>query len=86
VQKFRLHPGAIYEQVRSPSFDPYVPAPRVAMTNEHKTERSPSGGFVAFWRNQAIYEKGRMKKFPAEEDARAFLARCDAAGKIIHED
>jgi hypothetical protein len=55
------------------------------MTNEHRIERSPSGGYIAFWRNQAIYEKGRMRKFPTEEAARAFLARCDAAGKIIHE-
>jgi hypothetical protein len=55
------------------------------MTNEHWIERSPSGGYIAFWRNQAIYEKGRMRKFPTEKAARAFLARCDAAGKIIHE-
>jgi len=26
-----------------------------------------------------------MRKFPTEEAARVFLARCDAAGKIIHE-
>jgi hypothetical protein len=52
---------------------------------EHKVERSPSGGFIAFWRNQAVYEKGRVKKFPSEEEACAFLARCDAAGKIIHQ-
>jgi hypothetical protein len=55
------------------------------MTDQHRIERSPSGGFIAFWQNQAIYEKGRMRKVPTEKDARAFLVRCDAAGKIIHE-
>jgi hypothetical protein len=54
------------------------------VSKEHKIERSLSGGYVAFWRERPIYEKGRMKKFPTEEDARAFLAQCDEAGKIIH--
>jgi hypothetical protein len=58
--------------------------PKSDMSKEHKIERSPSGGYVAFWRDRPIYEKGHMKKFPTEEDARAFLARCDEAGKIIH--
>jgi hypothetical protein len=51
----------------------------------HKIEPSASGGFIAFWENRAIYTKGYMRKFPTEVAARAFLARCDAAGKIIHE-
>ena len=51
----------------------------------HRVERSASGGFVAFWQNKAIYEKGHMRKFPTAEAARLFLARCDTAGKIIHE-
>ena len=58
--------------------------PKEEMSKEHEIERSPSGGYVAFWRDRPIYEKGRMKKFPTEEDARAFLAQCDEAGKIIH--
>jgi hypothetical protein len=53
---------------------------------EHRIERSPSGGFIAIWRSQPIYEKGRMKKFSSEDDARVYLARCDLAGKIIHDD
>jgi hypothetical protein len=55
------------------------------MFEEHRIELSPSGGFIAFWRNQAIYQNGRMRKFATEEAARAFLARCDRAGKIVHE-
>jgi hypothetical protein len=55
------------------------------LTDQHRIEQSPSGRFIAFWRNQAIYQKGRVGKFPTEEAARLFLARCDAAGKIIHE-
>jgi hypothetical protein len=55
------------------------------MLKEHRIERSPSGGFIAFWRDRAIFQNGRMRKFPTEEAARAFLARCDAAGRIVHE-
>jgi hypothetical protein len=60
-----------------------------AMTDEIKNtnsrvERSASGGFVAVWRGQVVYENGRVKKFEAEKDARAHLDRCDAAGKIVH--
>jgi hypothetical protein len=56
-----------------------------AMPQENRIERSASGGFIAFWRNLAIYQNGRMRKFATEEAARSFLARCDAAGKIVHE-
>jgi hypothetical protein len=55
------------------------------MPEEHKIERSPSGGFIAFWRDRAIYQNGRVRKFDTEEAARSFLARCDTAGKIVHE-
>jgi hypothetical protein len=58
--------------------------PKADMSKEHKIEPSPSGGYVAFWRDRPIYEKGHMKKFRTEEAARAFLARCDEADKIIH--
>jgi hypothetical protein len=51
----------------------------------HKVERPASGGFVAFWQNKAIYEKGHMRKFSTAEAAHAFLTRCDTVGKIIHE-
>jgi hypothetical protein len=59
------------------------------MTDEIKNtnsrvERSPHGGFVALWRGQMVYENGRVKKFEAEQDARAYLDRCDAAGRIVH--
>jgi hypothetical protein len=49
-----------------------------------RVERSPSGGFVALWRGQVVYENGRVKKFEAENDARAHIDRCEAAGKIVH--
>jgi hypothetical protein len=51
----------------------------------HRVERSASGGFVAFWQNKAIDEKGHMRKFPTAEAAHAFLTRCDTAEKIVHE-
>jgi hypothetical protein len=59
------------------------------MTSEFKNwrnrvERSASGGFNAIWRGHDVYENGRVKKFETEEDARAYLDRCDTAGWIIH--
>jgi len=51
----------------------------------HRIEPSASGGFIAFWENQAVYAKGHMRKFPTQAAARLFLARCDTVGKIIHE-
>jgi hypothetical protein len=53
--------------------------------SEHKVERSASGGFIAFWRNKAIYENGHMRKFFTAESAHLFITRCETAGKIIHD-
>jgi hypothetical protein len=50
----------------------------------NRVESSISGGFIAFWRERMVFENGRVKKFKTEEEAWEFLARCDAAGKIIH--
>ena len=52
--------------------------------SRNRVERSARGGFNAIWRGQVVYENGRVKKFESEHDARAYLARCDAAGRIIH--
>ena len=51
---------------------------------DNRVDRSANGGFIAFWRGQVVYENGRVKKFETEHDAREYLTRCDAAGKIIH--
>ena len=50
----------------------------------HQIERSTTSEFMVFWNGQAVYENGRIKKFQTGSEARDFLARCDAAGKIIH--
>jgi hypothetical protein len=55
------------------------------MSEKHKIEPSPTGGFIAFWQGRAIYENGRVRKFPTAKDARSFLEQCDRAGKIIHD-
>jgi hypothetical protein len=52
--------------------------------SRNRVERSASGGFNAIWRGHDVYEKGRIKKFDSEDDARAYLDRCDTAGRIIH--
>ena len=59
------------------------------MTDEDKTQtnrvdRSATGAFSAFWHGQMAYENGRVKRLETERDAWAYLARCYAAGKIIH--
>ena len=50
----------------------------------NQIEPMASGGFMVTWRGAPVYENGRIKRFITEEAARAFLARCDAVGKIIH--
>ena len=67
----------------SPDWDADAMTDEIKNTNS-RVERSASGGFVAVWRGQVVYENGRVKKFEAEKDARAHLDRCDAAGKIVH--
>jgi hypothetical protein len=61
----------------------------VTMTAENKIQtnrvgRSMNGSFCAFWHGQTAYENGRVKRFETEHAAWEFLARCEAAGKIIH--
>jgi hypothetical protein len=50
----------------------------------NRVERSMNDAFCAFWHGQMAYENGRVKRFKTEHAAWEFLARCDAAGKIIH--
>jgi hypothetical protein len=50
----------------------------------NRVDRSANGTFCAFWHGQMAYENGRVKRFETERQAWEFLARCDAAGKIIH--
>jgi len=50
----------------------------------NRVDRSANGMFHAFWREQMVYENGRVKRFETEGEAWKYLARCDFAGKIIH--
>lgn len=50
----------------------------------HKVEKMGDGRFMAHWNGRPVYEYGRVKRFHTSADAFAFLARCDAAGRIIH--
>ena len=50
----------------------------------HKVEKMGDGRFMAYWNGRVVYENGRIKRFTTSNDALAFLARCDAAGRIIH--
>ena len=56
----------------------------VADSTLHKVERMVDGRFITYWRGRVIYEYGRIKRFNTSDDALAFLARCDAAGRIVH--
>jgi uncharacterized protein (DUF427 family) len=50
----------------------------------NRVERSMNDAFCAFWHGQMAYENGRVKRFKTEHAAWEFLARCNAAGKIIN--
>jgi hypothetical protein len=59
------------------------------MTDENENPNngvdcSANGSYHAYWHGRVVYENGRVKRFETESEARAFLARCDVAGKIIH--
>jgi hypothetical protein len=49
----------------------------------NRVDRAASGKFHAIWRGQLVYMSGRIKEFETESDAREYLARCDAAGKVL---
>ena len=49
----------------------------------NRVDRSASGKFHAIWRGQLVYMGGRIKEFETESDAWEYLARCDAAGKVL---
>jgi hypothetical protein len=50
----------------------------------NRVDASTAGKFHAYWRGSVVFENGRVKRFETEIEAWEFLARCDAAGKIIH--
>jgi hypothetical protein len=50
----------------------------------HNVEKMADGRFMAYWNRRLVYQNGRIKRFETSGDAFAFLARCDAAGRIIH--
>ena len=50
----------------------------------HKVEKMGDGRFMAYWNGRVVYENGRIKRFATSDDALAFLASCDAVGRIIH--
>jgi len=56
----------------------------VSESTLHKVEKMVDGRFMAYWNRRVVYENGRIKRFNTSDDALAFLARCDAAGQIIH--
>jgi hypothetical protein len=57
---------------------------RVTRGTPHKVEKMGDGRFMAYWNGGVVYANGRIKRFETSADALAFLARCDAAGKIVH--
>jgi hypothetical protein len=70
-----------------PSSDDSAKAPIKLNVSEralHKVEKMVDGSFMAYWNGLVVYENGRIKRFTTSDDALAFLARCDAAGRIIH--
>jgi hypothetical protein len=57
---------------------------KVTAGTPHKVEKMGDGRFMAYWKGRVVYENGRIKRFETSDDALSFLARCDAAGRIIH--
>src|SRR5215813_11823837 len=55
-------------------------APQMVDQPEAETETVPSEPPS---RLQVVYQSGRIKEFETERDAREYLARCDAVGRIL---
>ncbi len=51
---------------------------------DNRVDASANGKFHAFWCGRVVFENGRVKRFETAREAWEYLARCDAAGKIIH--
>jgi hypothetical protein len=63
---------------------PKPPKLNVTERAQHKVEKMGDGRFMAYWNGRVVYENGRIKRFATSDDALAFLASCDAVGRIIH--
>jgi hypothetical protein len=49
----------------------------------NQVHRAANGGFYTLWHGQVAYgPDGTVRHFQTEAEAWAFLARCDAAGRI----
>jgi hypothetical protein len=49
----------------------------------NRVDRSTNGKFHAFWRGQLLYASGKVREFETERDASEYLARCEAAGRVL---
>ncbi len=50
----------------------------------NQVSATASGKYIALWRGQVVYmPDGTPRHFETERDALAFLAQCDAAGRVI---
>lgn len=45
--------------------------------------RTANDKFIAYWRGQAVSRAGVIRHFDTEQEAREYLARCDAAERIV---
>ena len=54
------------------------------MNQSSQVHRLAAGEFYGLWRGQGIYlAGGRIRLFNTRKAAWTFLARCDAAGRVI---
>jgi hypothetical protein len=85
--ELRAVPKAQFTQGAASLTDESPKAPTKLSVTEgtaHKVKKMGDGRFMAYWNRRVVYQNGRIKRFETSEDALAFLARCDAAGRIIH--
>jgi hypothetical protein len=51
----------------------------------NQVHRAVNGKFYTRWRGQTVYTRsGTVKHFDTEGEARAYLADCDRAGKMLN--
>ena len=51
---------------------------------ENQVGRLANGRYYVLWRGVTVSGRGGVREFSSEEEARAYLARCDAAGRVVN--
>jgi hypothetical protein len=50
----------------------------------NQVSRLANGRYYVLWRGVVVSGPGGIREFASEDEARAYLARCEAAGRVVN--